>query len=271
MLHGLYFIPIFTYVPAMGPWRLICDGKRTASFNMAADAHLLEAAETGKAAPIIRLYGWDRPSITIGHHQRLERAVDLARLGDTPVVRRITGGRALVHDDGEITYAVAGNFETYPDMGVTLHESYRVIADAIVRFYIKCGIDARISRREDPLARSRPADIQKGCFASVSRYEIIAAGRKIAAGSQRRTRRAFMQHGVIRIASAAPHPAILDAAPASKMAMPSGTREDLERRLAASFADTLGAPMIECGFSKDEITAIEAKVGNFGNLNAHNL
>jgi hypothetical protein len=151
----------------MGPWRLILDGKRSASFNMAADAHLLDLAEAGDAGPAVRLYGWDRPSITIGHHQKLERAVDVARLGDTPVVRRITGGRALLHDDTEITYAVAGNFVKYPALGTTLHESYRVIADAIVRFYAGCGMGAYISRREDPLARSGLPEVQKGCFVGV--------------------------------------------------------------------------------------------------------
>ncbi len=255
----------------MGLWHLIIDGKRSASFNMAADAHLLDLAEAGEAAPTVRLYGWDRPSITIGHHQRLERAVDATHLGDTPVVRRITGGRALLHDDGEITYAVAGNFVKDPALGATLHECYRVIADAIVRFYARCGIEAYIARREDPLARSGLSDVQKGCFASVSRYEIMVGGRKIAAGSQRRTRQAFMQHGVIRIAPATPHPAIVDAAPASEIVLPSREREDLEQRLAESFSESLGGPVIRNRSSKEEIAVIEAKARHFGNLNPCNL
>lgn len=255
----------------MTTWRLIIDGKRSASFNMAADAHLLDLAEAGGAPPVVRLYGWDIPSITIGHHQRLERAVDAARLGRTPVVRRITGGRALLHDDGEITYAVAGNFVEHPVLGATLHESYRVIADTIVRFYAGCGIAASISRREDPLARSGLPDVQKGCFASVSRYEIMVGGRKIAAGSQRRTRQAFMQHGVIRIAPAVSHPAIVDASAASGVVLPSRERHELEQLLAASFAELLGRRVERYRASPDEIAAIEEKARYFGNLNLHNL
>ncbi len=267
--RSLYFIPKIAYVHGMTPWRLILDGKRSASFNMATDAYLLDAAEAG-GPPVVRLYGWDVPSITIGHHQRLERAVDVTRLGDTPVVRRITGGRALLHDDAEITYAVAGNFIRDPDMGTTLHESYRIIAEAIVRFYARCGMAAQISRREDPLARSGRAGVQKGCFASVSRYEIMVGGHKIAAGSQRRTRRAFMQHGVIRIAPAVPHAAIIDTPPPG-IALPSGERADRERLLVESFKERLGRDVEYCCVSSDEIAVIEEKVRQFGNLNRRNL
>lgn len=255
----------------MRTWRLIIDGKRSASYNMAADACLLDLTEAGGAPPVVRLYGWDVPSITIGYHQRLERAVDVTRLGDTPVVRRITGGRALLHDESEITYAVAGNFAENPVLGATLHETYRVIADAIVRFYGRCGVEAYISHREDPLARTGFADVQKGCFASVSRYEIMAAGRKIAAGSQRRTRQAFMQHGVIRIASAPSHPAIIDAAPASRVAPLSKERAELEEILAESFTVLLGRESGRRRASKDEITMIEEKARHFRNLNCRNL
>jgi len=238
---------------------------------MAADAVLLDAADAGSVAPVVRLYGWDRPSITIGHHQRLERALDVTRLGDTPVVRRVTGGRALLHDDGEITYAVAGNFVEYPHLGATLHESYHVIAKAIVRFYARCGINARISHREDPLARSGAAQVQKGCFASVSRYEIMVGGKKIAAGSQRRTRTAFMQHGVIRIASGASHPAIIDAMAAPDIALPQSERGELIRFLAESFAETLGGGFGEDGLSGGEAAAVDERARRFGNLNALNL
>ena len=121
----------------MDSWRLIIEGKNSASYNMAADDYLLKLAEKGESSPIIRIYGWDVPSITIGYHQKLERAVDLSKLADTPVVRRITGGRALYHDNEELTYAVSGNFMAYSDLGEDLHQSYHLISKAIVLFYQK--------------------------------------------------------------------------------------------------------------------------------------
>jgi lipoate-protein ligase A len=254
----------------METWRLILDGANSASFNMAADANLLDAAETGEIVPVIRLYGWDQPSITIGRHQKLERAIDLSRLGDTPVVRRITGGRALLHDGCEITYAVAANFVKHLGLGATLHESYRVIAEAIVRFYSRCGVKAQISHREDPLARARRAETQKGCFASVSRYEIIVGGRKAAAGSQRRMRRTFLQHGVIKIAPSQSHPAITDEAPAAIMLSEHG-RAELERKVADSFAEVLGVRLSACPFSDRELAEIAKGAAGFGNLNCGDL
>lgn len=258
----------------MDRWRVILDGTRSASFNMAADAFLLDAAETGGTPPVIRLYGWDRPSITIGYHQHLERAVDIGKLADTPVVRRPTGGRALLHDDGEITYAVAGNFVRYPILGDSLHESYRMIAEAIVGFYAGFGVSAAVSRRDDPLARPEANEVQKGCFASVSRYEIIVAGTKIAAGSQRRTRQALMQHGVIRLTPSPGHPAIIEppATPPDR-AYPSdvGGRRELMEKLTDAFAHEYEVNLERRSISDAETAAINRLRYRFKNLNPGDL
>jgi lipoate-protein ligase A len=192
----------------MKSWRVIIEGENTASYNMAADAFLLEQAENGNKPPAIRLYGWDKPSITIGYHQKFERAVDPSHLGATPVVRRITGGRALLHDEHELTYALAGNFSRYPELGLTLHDSHHLISQAIVSFYNFLGWSAGMSLRDDPVLLSKPGILQKGCFASVSQYDIVVGDRKIAAGSQRRTENAFMQHGAVKLKIPVPHSAI---------------------------------------------------------------
>jgi len=258
----------------MEAWRIILDGRRPASFNMAADAYLLDKADTGETPPVIRLYGWNRPSITIGYHQRLERAVDIGRLGDTPIVRRPTGGRALLHDDGEITYAVAGNFVRYPILGDCLHESYRMIAEAIVKFYAGLGIEASVSRRDDPPARPKRSEVQKGCFASVSRYEIIVAGMKIAAGSQRRTGQAFMQHGVVRLRPSPGHPAIQEPTPN----LPDGAfaelvneRRELEETLVGSLAQVYDIKAEIRPFSGSETAGVESQRRRFKNLNTGDL
>ena len=258
----------------MESWRAIFNGGCAAEFNMAADAFLLEAAEAGEPSPVIRIYGWDRPSITIGYHQRLERAVDVAKLGDTPVVRRVTGGRALLHDDGELTYAVAGNFLRHPALGATLEESYGVIAEAIVHFYRALGIDAVVSRRADPFARSRPGILQKGCFASVSQYEIIVGARKIAAGSQRRTQTSFMQHGVVRVALHRRHRAINEPDSVSDgTAIPilSENRQVLEQQLSKAFSETYGVWLTPGPLLPAEAAAIETRRERFKNLNPHQL
>lgn len=253
----------------MARWRVIVDGPKSASFNMAADAFLFEQAETHSPDPVLRLYAWDRPSITIGHHQRLERAVDRQKLGETPVVRRITGGRALLHDDGEITYAIAGDFRRHPYLGDTLTASYRLIAEAIIRFYQALGRPADMACRDDPVLLSGGGGFQKGCFASVSRFEITAGGRKLAASSQRRGVRALMQHGVIRIVPPSIHPAIVHPAvdaPEASFPFPAGSRQDWERLLIRAFEETFRMTAVRLPFSAEELTAVHAGMDGYKNL-----
>lgn len=255
----------------MERWRVIFGGRRSASFNMAADDFLLSAADSGHSAPVIRIYGWEEPSITIGYHQRLDRAVDVSRLGRTPVVRRTTGGRALLHDDGELTYAVAGNYVRNPRLGGHLHESYRIIAEGIVRFYRLVGWQVSVSRRDNPVSLARPVQVQKGCFASVSQYEIIYRGQKVAAGSQRRTASALMQHGAVKIGLPTRHPAIDDLSQSVTghdiQPMP-GAAGELAVRLAAAFAEEFGVALADRPFTARERAAIEGWAHRFGNLNS---
>lgn len=192
----------------MSKWRLIIDGESSASFNMAADKYLFESAEKNTSVPVLRIYGWNEPSITIGNHQSLERAVDIFNLGGTPVVKRITGGRALLHDTDEITYAIAGDFEKFPQLGRSLKESYNHISSAIVSFYEALGLRAEINRRDNPVSLKKSDTIQKGCLAAVSHYEILINDKKMAAGSQRRGEHSFVQHGAIKLSQPQSHPAI---------------------------------------------------------------
>lgn len=254
----------------MDHWRLILEGRNSASYNMAADAFLLEQADQGDVPPAVRIYGWDRPSITIGYHQQLERAVDTAFLGTTPVVRRITGGRALLHDDNELTYAVAGNFVRHPALGLSLRDSYHIISCAIVAFYNSLGWPARISQRDRPISIGGSADRQIGCFASISRFEITLGDRKIAAGSQRRTKAAYLQHGSIKVGASPHHPAIAGLSqPVDfdnlKLSSPAG--EAKPERLVKAFESILSVKFSGRPFSDAEQAAILDLAGRFENLN----
>ncbi len=254
----------------MRSWRVIFDGKNSAAFNMAADAYLLDAAEKGETEPVIRLYGWDRPSITIGYHQTIERAVDCHHLVDTPVVRRLTGGRALLHDDGELTYAMAGNYVDNPGLGKSLHESYNLISQAVVRFYNAIGWEATISHRDQPISLSGSVATQKGCFASVSHYEIMVRGQKVAAGSQRRTKTSFMQHGALKIASPSHHGAIVETSQSIELdniRPVSVERDGMEVMLMKEFEYIYKVSFLPRPFSDLEMAAIMGLGDRFENLN----
>jgi lipoate-protein ligase A len=269
----LFFGAARIYCPLMDEWRVILNGPESASFNMAADAVLFERAEDCSSPPVLRLYAWDKPSITIGFHQTLERALDVQKLDHTPVVRRVTGGRALLHDDGELTYAVAGDFRRHPVLGDTLATSYHVIAEAIIRFYRSLGWPAVMARRDDPILLSGSAGVQKGCFASVSRFEITASGQKLAASSQRRGRSTLIQHGAIRTAHPSRHPAIAnfpDKEVGAAFQALAGSRRDLEKAFIRACEETFRASAVFVPFSGEELAAIEARMIAYKNIAAGN-
>ena len=172
----------------MDAWRLIIDPALDGPENMAVDEAILAAARSGSATlPTLRFYGWAAPTISVGY---LQDAGPFTCFG-LPVVRRITGGRAVLHDM-ELTYSVvAGEGSGVFSGGMTL--GYAVISKAIVAALSDVGIDASFS----PAKRALKGYKSSACFHSPSRYEILAGGRKLVGSSQRRYKDAFLQHGSI--------------------------------------------------------------------------
>src|SRR5262249_61437229 len=80
-------------------WRWIDSGEGSPAWNMALDEAILDAVAEGISPPTVRLYRWESPSISIGKFQLAARGLDLAACAarDIPVVRRPTGGRAVLH------------------------------------------------------------------------------------------------------------------------------------------------------------------------------
>jgi lipoate-protein ligase A len=177
----------------MDRWFLLVSPASPGAENMALDETLLERAERG-AAPALRLYSFDPPAITIGAHQDVSRALDLdaVRADGVDVVRRVTGGRALLHA-GELTYGGAagardGRFGRGPA------ERYRRISEALALALRSLGVAASVSRGEDERGRTAGP---RPCLSSVTRWELSVRGRKIAGSAQRGTAAAFLQHGSI--------------------------------------------------------------------------
>ncbi|OIJ73281.1 MAG: hypothetical protein A2V21_302770 [Deltaproteobacteria bacterium GWC2_55_46] len=166
-------------------WRLILDEDLPGAVNMARDSFLLGSLESGEGAPTLRLYGWDRPTISLGY---LQDESPFAGLG-LPVVRRITGGRAVLHWH-EVTYSVAGLCGD-PLFSGGILKSYSVISRCITAALRDAGVEAALFKGSASGAKNR------ACFQSPSRFEVLAGGRKIVGSAQRRFRKAFLQHGSI--------------------------------------------------------------------------
>lgn len=172
----------------MSVWSLIIDGQLPGSLNMAVDDVLLRRNDP---QPVLRLYLWDRPTLSLGMSQPLERHVnlDFCRLKGIPVVRRITGGKAVLHSS-ELTYSLSGPL-TCPPFSLDLLDSYKAIAEAFCLACRNMGIRAAMASRE---SRASGGSITS-CFAMPSAYEIVVAGRKLIGSAQKRTRCRVLQHG----------------------------------------------------------------------------
>lgn len=173
-----------------GKLRILIEGAADGATNMARDAALLDEHRPGDP-PVLRLYRWRPFAVSYGYHQSLEgfevAAIAAAGYG---LVRRPTGGRAILHAD-ELTYAVVG---TSPSelFGTTLHQTYTRINEALVLFLRDLGLPADVSGGE-----SRDDARGMVCFKSAGRHEINVRGRKLVGSAQRRRGDVFLQHGSI--------------------------------------------------------------------------
>ena len=214
---------------AMERWFLLDNGPAPGPVNMAIDEMLLSRAEAGAGPPVLRIYSFDPPTITIGFHQDPARAVDLdaARRGGIDVVRRFTGGRALLHD-GELTYAVVGRTDR-PPFDDHLQETYLRISGALAAALRMLGVPATLTPGR---SEGSPGPDAPPCLDSASRHEIAVSGKKIIASAQRRTGSALLQHGSI----------LLDQSSARIVDFVNGYRGSIEERITSIERETGRVP-----------------------------
>ena len=99
-------------------WRVIPYAKNSAAYNMAIDEAIVRAVAKGKSPPTMRLYGWERNSVSIARQQNLDILHSPEAL---EVVRRPTGGNAVVHHENDLTYSIIAPRDRLPG---TSHEVY---------------------------------------------------------------------------------------------------------------------------------------------------
>jgi lipoate-protein ligase A len=158
---------------------------------MALDEAILMSVTAEEAPPTLRLYAWDPPCLSIGYAQPVADVDQkmLAKYG-WDLVRRPTGGRAILHTD-ELTYAVVGSsIDQFIGGGVL--ETYKRISRGLVASLTLLGMSVEVqpdlSIPEEQ--RSNPV-----CFQVPSAYEITVNGRKIIGSAQVRRRGGVLQHG----------------------------------------------------------------------------
>jgi len=180
-------------------------GERGA-LHMAWDAALLEIADAAPCGAVLRLYSWTPPAISLGRFQDLARAVDVERAAAAgiDVVRRPTGGRAVLHD-GDLTYALVARHDD-PVFGGTRFASQRAIGKALALGLGMLGVRADLAPGDPApaeIARGAAARVPRAvppCFSTAAREELRAGGRKLLGSARVEARGAFLQHGSLPLA-----------------------------------------------------------------------
>ncbi len=177
-------------------WRLLDTGYADGASNMAVDEAIQLLHAAGQVPPTIRFYRWRPACLSLGYFQNAEQ-VDQARLRERGLglVRRPTGGRAILHDQ-ELTYSVVAA-ESEPRVSGGVVESYRRISAGLSAGLSKLGMPVTAT----PAHRSgrRPHSQNAACFDVPSDYELTVEGRKLVGSAQTRRHGVILQHGSLML------------------------------------------------------------------------
>jgi lipoate-protein ligase A len=178
------------------------------AWNMAVDEALLEAA-LDRGECFVRWYRWADATVSLGYFQDASQAARISpQIADLPLVRRMTGGGAILHHH-ELTYSCVVP-STHPLARVP-HELYDAVHERIVAVLAGHGVHAKLRGGED-----RRGDEPFLCFGRGDPHDVVVASHKVLGSAQRRRRGAVLQHGSLilsRSPFAPQFPGILDLVP----------------------------------------------------------
>ncbi len=171
----------------MKKWRYLPFQTHSGSQNMAIDEILLNQVVSGESPNILRFYKWTPSTATIGLHQSLNAEIDLntARSNNVDVIRRITGGGAVLHESKrEITYSVICRLCDIPSLkttpreyDVTIPTRYQVILESLASGLEAMGVNIDVGKIHCPA--------------------LLTQGKKISGSAQTIRSGVLLQHGTI--------------------------------------------------------------------------
>ncbi len=198
--------------------RLLIDPPLDGPTNMARDEALMLLHARGGTLPTLRLYRWSPACLSLGRFQRGSE-IERRRCDEVGVhvVRRPSGGRALLHDD-ELTYALVVRADSPLGRGSIL-ESYKRISTALLAGLKRLGAEVELAHVRRPIGGQRPPAKEAGashelpvahhrlsaagrpssaaCYDTPAAYELTVGGRKLVGSAQTRCEGAVLQHGAI--------------------------------------------------------------------------
>jgi lipoate-protein ligase A len=172
----------------MATVRLLPFVRAEAAWNMAADEVMLQAAANGLAS--LRFYAWEGASVSLGYFQESTPVQTHPRLASLPLVRRASGGSALVHHH-EITYALALPAQAH--WGTRrenwLQNLHLLVSEVLVKFGVH-ATSCQVEERLGPIL----------CFLHQTPQDLLIGDSKILGSAQRKQRDGLLQHGGILLA-----------------------------------------------------------------------
>jgi len=169
------------------------------ALNMAIDEALLLRCKRESSSPVLRLYTWNPPALSLGRFQKASEEIDLeaCRRRGIPIVRRPTGGKAILHNR-DLTYSVVGP-TSIAAWGKDILETYRMVSEALATGLRQLGVAAKLQpvRKQNP----RESALLGACALFPASHEILVEGKKLVGSAQKRLRRSFLQHGSIPVFS----------------------------------------------------------------------
>jgi len=257
-------------------WRLVVHDPLPPPLALAIDEAIALHCADRDGPATLRFYRWDRPAVSIGRFQAVDQTVREAscRAAGVPVLRRITGGRAVCHHQ-ELTYSIISPLPS-PLFPPGLSDTVAVIGHALAVSLQHLGLPV-----SGPTATERPphrgrAHASPFCFDEPSWYEVTINGKKVIGSAQRRWRDRFLQQGSILLRHDAPEVARWLPVGADALRGAAGLEDFLPNpiapdRLAGFLAHTLASiwdlALEPGGLTAEETTLAEAlardKYGGF--------
>ena len=191
--------------PPPSRWRLLLSPLADGATNMAVDEAILLAVAEGTAPPTLRFFGWEPPCLSLGYAQpAADVDLDRLRARGWDLVRRPTGGRAILHTD-ELTYSVVAPM-TDPRVAGGVIESYRRLSAGLMRGLEILGLTVRADKSDKiQISNSKiqtpnhpiTPSLNPVCFEVPSNYEITVGDKKLLGSAQVRKRGVVLQHGTL--------------------------------------------------------------------------
>jgi lipoate-protein ligase A len=191
----------------MNEMRLLFDPPACGAWNMAVDEALLETAAISGLATL-RFYSWEEPTLSLGYFQSAADRYQHAASRDCPLVRRASGGGAIIHDR-ELTYSIALPQQiARPEIASKLYDAAH---ETLIETLATLGVTASLFRTSSDSCGSGSKNNKTEPFLCFERWtcgDVVCRNAKIAGSAQRRRRGAVLQHGSVLLATSTAAPSL---------------------------------------------------------------